>query len=159
MSMANQPTGPLAGVRVLELGNFIAAPTAGRLLADFGADVIKVERPGIGDELRRWRLHGGSTSLLFRTFGRNKRSITLDVKTSQGKDIALSLIKRSDIVLENFRPGTLEKWGLGPSDIERVNPEAVVVRISGYGQDGPYRDRPGFGGVAEAIGGLRHIVG
>lgn len=159
MSMANQPTGPLTGVRVLEMGNFIAAPTAGRLLADFGADVIKVERPGTGDELRRWRLHGGSTSLLFRTLGRNKRSITLDVKTPQGKDIALALIGRCDIVLENFRPGTLEKWGLGPEDIARVNPEAVLVRISGYGQNGPYRDRPGFGGVAEAIGGLRHVVG
>lgn len=141
------------------MGNFIAAPTAGRLLADFGADVIKVERPGSGDELRRWRLHGGSTSLLFRTLGRNKRSITLDVATPQGRDIALALIERSDVVLENFRPGTLEKWGLGPTDIERVNPQAVLVRISGYGQTGPYRDRPGFGGVAEAVGGLRHVVG
>lgn len=141
------------------MGNFIAAPTAGRLLADFGADVIKVERPGSGDELRRWRLHGGSTSLLFRTLGRNKRSITLDVATPQGKDIALALIERSDVVLENFRPGTLEKWGLGPGEIERVNPQAVLVRISGYGQTGPYRDRPGFGGVAEAVGGLRHVVG
>jgi formyl-CoA transferase len=146
-------------VRVLELGNFIAAPTAGRLLADFGADVIKVERPGVGDELRSWRLHGGSTSLLFRTLGRNKRSITLDMKSPEGKKIALSLIARSDVVLENFRPGTLEKWGLGPVEIGQANPDAVLVRISGYGQSGPYRDRPGFGGVAEAIGGLRHVVG
>ncbi|HET6733385.1 CaiB/BaiF CoA transferase family protein [Mycobacterium sp.] len=157
--MNEATTGPLAGVRVLELGNFIAAPTAGRLLADFGADVIKVERPGGGDELRRWRLHGGSTSLLFRTLGRNKRSITLDVKAPEGRAIALSLIERSDVILENFRPGTLEKWGLGPAEITRVNPDAVLVRISGYGQTGPYRDRPGFGGVAEAIGGLRHVVG
>jgi formyl-CoA transferase len=157
--MVEPPAGPLTGVRVLELGNFIAAPTAGRLLADFGADVVKVERPGNGDELRRWRLHSGSTSLLFRTLGRNKRSITLDVTMPQGKDIALSLIERSDIVLENFRPGTLEKWGLGPAEVKRVNPRAVLVRISGYGQSGPYRDRPGFGGVAEAIGGLRHVVG
>lgn len=154
-----QPSGPLSGVRVLEMGNFIAAPTAGRFLADFGADVVKVERPGSGDELRRWRLHGGSTSLLFRTLARNKRSITLDVNTPQGKSIALSLIERSDVVLENFRPGTLEKWGLGPDEIARVNPQAVLVRISGYGQTGPYRDKPGFGGVAEAIGGLRHVVG
>lgn len=156
----NEPSGgPLAGIRVLELGNFIAAPTAGRLLADFGADVIKVERPGVGDELRRWRLYGGSTSLLFRTLGRNKRSITLDVKTHEGKQIALALIARSDVVLENFRPGTLEKLGLGPEQIKQVNPNSVLVRISGYGQSGPYRDRPGFGGVAEAIGGLRHVVG
>ena len=151
--------GPLTGVRVLELGNFIAAPTAGRLLADFGADVIKVERPGAGDELRRWRLHGGSTSLLFRTLGRNKRSITLDLKHSEGKSIALSLIADCDVVLENFRPGTLEKLGLGPVEITHANPGAVLVRISGYGQTGPYRDRPGFGGVAKAVGGLRHVVG
>jgi formyl-CoA transferase len=157
--MAEQSAGPLEGIRVLELGNFIAAPTAGRMLADFGADVVKVERPGAGDELRRWRLHGGSTSLLFRTLGRNKRSITLDVSTPQGKQIALKLIERSDVVLENFRPGTLEKLGLGPSEIHDANPQAIVVRISGYGQTGPYRDKPGFGGVAEAIGGLRHVVG
>ncbi|EFG78516.1 CoA-transferase family III protein [Mycobacterium parascrofulaceum ATCC BAA-614] len=157
--MTEDLTGPLAGIRVLELGNFIAAPTAGRILADFGADVIKVERPGVGDELRRWRLHAGSTSLLFRTLGRNKRSITLDVGTPQGKQVAGRLIEKSDVILENFRPGTLEKWGLGPSEIKQKNPQAVLVRISGYGQTGPYRDRPGFGGVAEAIGGLRHVVG
>ncbi|WP_406814868.1 CaiB/BaiF CoA transferase family protein [Mycobacterium sp. M23085] len=157
--MTENLKGPLAGIRVLELGNFIAAPTAGRILADFGADVIKVERPRVGDELRRWRLHAGSTSLLFRTLGRNKRSITLDVGTPQGKQVALRLIEKSDVILENFRPGTLEKWGLGPSEIKQRNPQAVLVRISGYGQTGPYRDRPGFGGVAEAIGGLRHVVG
>jgi crotonobetainyl-CoA:carnitine CoA-transferase CaiB-like acyl-CoA transferase len=159
-AISDEPSvGPLSGVRVLELGNFIAAPTAGRLLADFGADVIKVERPEGGDELRRWRLHGGSTSLLFRTLGRNKRSIALDLASPGGRTIARSLIARSDVVLENFRPGTLEKLGLGPDDISEINPDAVVVRISGYGQCGPYRDRPGFGGVAEAIGGLRHVVG
>lgn len=153
------PQGPLTGIRVLELGNFIAAPTAGRMLADFGADVIKVERPGTGDELRTWRLHGGSTSMLFRTMSRNKRSITLDIKSEKGRDIAQALIAKSDVVLENFRPGTLERWGLGPDIIREINPEAILVRISGYGQTGPYRDRPGFGGVAEAIGGLRHVVG
>lgn len=155
----NEGSGPLTGIRVLELGNFIAAPTAGRLLGDFGADVIKVERPGTGDELRTWRLYGGTTSLLFRTLGRNKRSITVDMRSEEGRRIALDLIEKSDVILENFRPGTLERWGLGPEVIHTRNPEAVIVRVSGYGQTGPYRDRPGFGGVAEAIGGLRHVVG
>lgn len=154
-----QPCGPLSGIRVLELGNFIAAPTAGRLLAEFGAEVTKVERPGVGDELRHWRLHAGDTSLLFRTLGRNKRSITLDLRRPEGRDIALRLAAKSDVVLENFRPGTLEKWGLGPAELHDVNPSMVLVRISGYGQTGPYRDRPGFGGVAEAIGGLRALTG
>jgi formyl-CoA transferase len=149
----------LAGIRVLELGNFIAAPTAGRLLGDFGADVIKVERPGTGDELRTWRRHGGDTSLLFRTLGRNKRSLTVDMRTDEGRTIALKLIARADIVLENFRPGTLERWGMGPEVMSELNPEVILVRVSGYGQTGPYRDRPGFGGVAEAVGGLRHVVG
>ncbi|MGY6019923.1 CaiB/BaiF CoA transferase family protein [Streptomyces spinosirectus] len=149
----------LAGLRVLELGSFIAAPSAGRLLADFGADVVKVERPGTGDELRRWRLHEGDTSLLFRVMNRNKRSVTLDLRTDEGRELCLDLIRSSDVVLENFRPGTLERWGLGPQEIRRVNPRAVLVRISGYGQSGPYRDRPGFGGVAEAVGGLRHLTG
>jgi crotonobetainyl-CoA:carnitine CoA-transferase CaiB-like acyl-CoA transferase len=152
-------SGPLTGLRVLELGSFIAAPTAGRLLADFGAEVVKVERPGTGDELRRWRLHGGDTSLLFRTLNRNKRSIGIDLREPGGRDLALSLAARSDVVLENFRPGTLERWGLGPDEIKKANPRAVLVRISGYGQTGPYRDRPGFGGVAEAIGGLREVTG
>jgi crotonobetainyl-CoA:carnitine CoA-transferase CaiB-like acyl-CoA transferase len=153
------PSGPLAGVRVLELGNFIAAPTAGRLFGDFGADVIKVERPGRGDELRRWRLHAGETSLLFRAIGRNKRSVTVDLRTPEGREIALRLAGRSDVVLENFRPGTLERWGMGPAALSAANPELVLVRVSGYGQTGPYRDRPGFGGVAEAVGGLRALTG
>jgi formyl-CoA transferase len=154
-----QGHGPLAGVRVLELGNFIAAPTAGRMLAEFGADVIKVECPGTGDELRRWRLYAGDTSLLFRILGRNKRSLTLDLRHPEGRDIALRLAAGADVVLENFRPGTLEKWGLGPADLHAANPDLVLVRISGYGQTGPYRDRPGFGGVAEAVGGLRALTG
>jgi formyl-CoA transferase len=151
--------GPLSGLRVLELGNFIAAPSAGRLLADFGADVVKVERPGNGDELRRWRLHGGDTSLLFRVVNRNKKSVALDLSKPEGREICLSLVRRADIVLENFRPGTLERWGLGPDELKAVNPGVILVRISGYGQSGPYRDRPGFGGVAEAIGGLRQVTG
>jgi crotonobetainyl-CoA:carnitine CoA-transferase CaiB-like acyl-CoA transferase len=151
--------GPLAGLRVLELGNFIAAPTAGRLFADFGADVVKVERPRTGDELRRWRLYAGDTSLLFRVMNRSKRSVALDLGSEDGRLIALDLAARADVVLENFRPGTLERWGLGPDDLKAVNPDVVLVRISGYGQTGPYRDRPGFGGVAEAIGGLRNLTG
>ena len=151
--------GPLDGVRVVELGNFIAAPTAGRLLADFGADVVKVERPGSGDELRRWRLHAGDTSLLFRTLGRNKRSVTVDLRQPDGQDLVRRLVARSDVVLENFRPGTLERWGLGPERLRELNPGLVLVRVSGYGQTGPYRDRPGFGGVAEAVGGLRALTG
>ncbi|HEY1968450.1 MAG TPA: CaiB/BaiF CoA-transferase family protein [Pseudonocardia sp.] len=151
--------GPLAGFRVLELGNFIAAPTAGRLLAEFGADVIKVERPGTGDELRRWRLHEGDTSLLFRTLGRNKRSLTLDLRTAAGQQVVRRLAAQVDVVLENFRPGTCERWGIGPEQLRAANPDLVMVRISGYGQTGPYRDRPGFGGVAEALGGLRALTG
>lgn len=151
--------GPLQGIRVLELGNFIAAPSAGRLMAEFGAEVTKIERPHTGDELRRWRLHRGDTSLLWRLMGRNKRSVTLDLRHPRGREIALELARSSDVVLENFRPGTLERWGLGPEELRAVNPGIVLVRISGYGQTGPYRDFPGFGGVAEAIGGLRHLTG
>ena len=151
--------GPLTGVRVLELGNFIAAPTAGRLLADFGAEVIKIERPDGGDELRRWRLHEGDTSMLFHVLGRNKKSVTLDLSTPDGQDTVRRLVRDVDVLLENFRPGTLEKWGLGPDELQEIQPSLVVVRISGYGQTGPYRDRPGFGGVAEAVGGLRAVTG
>lgn len=151
--------GPLEGVRVLELGNFIAAPTTGRLLAEFGADVIKVERPGSGDELRAWRRMKGDTSLLFRMMARGKKSITLDLRHPEGRDIALRLAERCDIVLENFRPGTLERLGLGPDVLQSVRPDVILVRISGYGQTGPYRDRPGFASVAEALGGLRNLTG
>ncbi|WP_027929968.1 CaiB/BaiF CoA transferase family protein [Amycolatopsis thermoflava] len=150
---------PLTGIRVLELGNFIAAPFATRVFADFGAEVIKVERPGVGDELRGWRRTRGSTSMLFRTIARNKKSVTLDLKQDEGRALVLDLVRQCDVVVENFRPGTLERWGLGPADLTTVNPDLVVVRISGYGQTGPYRDRAGFGGVAEAFGGLRQVTG
>ncbi|MGN2636166.1 CaiB/BaiF CoA transferase family protein [Nocardia takedensis] len=150
---------PLDGVRVLELGNYIAAPTAGRILGDFGAEVIKVERPGAGDELRNWRLYGGDTSMLFRTVNRNKKSITLDLRTEQGREIVLELIRHCDVLLENFRPGMLEKWGLGPEVLDAANPRLVITRISAYGQTGPLSDRPGFAAVAEAVGGLRELVG
>lgn len=151
--------GPLHGIRVIELGNFIAAPFASRLFADFGAEVIKIERPGVGDELRGWRRSRGDTSMMFRTIARNKHSVTLDLRTDDGRDLALRLVETADVVVENFRPGTLERWGLGPDRLQAVNPDVVLVRISGYGQTGPHRDRAGFGGVAEAFGGLRHVTG
>ncbi|WP_262498524.1 CaiB/BaiF CoA transferase family protein [Rhodococcus sp. ANT_H53B] len=151
--------GPLHGIRVIELGNFIAAPFASRLFADFGADVIKIERPGVGDELRGWRRSRGDTSMMFRTIARNKHSVTLDLRTDEGRDLALKLVETADVVVENFRPGTLERWGLGPDRLQEANPDVVMVRISGYGQSGPHRDRAGFGGVAEAFGGLRHVTG
>jgi formyl-CoA transferase len=150
---------PLHGVRVLELGNYIAAPTAGRLLADFGAEVIKVERPRTGDELRNWRLYAGDTSMLYRTINRNKKSVVLDLRTEEGRQLVLELAAASDIVLENFRPGTLEKWGLGPEVLNEANPELILTRISAFGQTGPMASRPGFAAVAEAFGGFRDLVG
>lgn len=150
---------PLEGIRVLELGNFIAAPSAGRLLAEFGAEVIKVEKPGTGDQLRDWRLFRGETSMMWRTLARNKKSITIDIHTERGQELVRLLAGQVDVVLENHRPGKLESWNLSPDELRRDNPQLVVVRISGYGQTGPYRDRPGFGGVAEAMGGLRFITG
>ncbi|MGV0741723.1 CaiB/BaiF CoA transferase family protein [Mycolicibacterium sp. XJ870] len=157
--MTDNDIRPLAGVRVLELGNYIAAPTAGRMLADFGAEVIKVERPVTGDELRNWRLYSGTTSMLYRTINRNKKSIVLDLKTEQGRTIVLDLLRHCDVLLENFRPGTLEKWGLGPERLNEANPNLVITRISAFGQTGPLAERPGFAAVAEAYGGLRELVG
>jgi formyl-CoA transferase len=155
----NAAVAPLQGVRVLELGNYIAAPTAGRMLADFGAEVIKVERPRTGDELRNWRLYAGNTSMLYRTINRNKKSVVIDLKTEEGRQLVLELAAASDIVLENFRPGTLEKWGLGPEVLNEANPELILTRISAFGQTGPMSSRPGFAAVAEAFGGFRELVG
>ena len=156
---ADERGGPLTGVRILELGNFVAAPSAGRMLAEFGAEVIKVEQPGVGDQVRRWRLFRGETSMMWRTLARNKKSVTIDLHTAEGQELVRRLAGRADAVIENYRPGKLESWGLGPDQLRRDNPELVVVRISGYGQSGPYRDRAGFGGVAEALGGLRFLTG
>ena len=156
---ADERGGPLTGVRILELGNFVAAPSAGRLLAEFGAEVIKVEQPGVGDQVRRWRLFRGETSMMWRTLARNKKSVTIDLHTAEGQELVRRLAGRADAVIENYRPGKLESWGLGPDQLRRDNPKLVVVRISGYGQSGPYRDRAGFGGVAEALGGLRYLTG
>ena len=151
--------GPLAGVRVVEFGGLIAGPYAASVLAQFGADVIKVESPGEGDPLRKWRkLHEG-TSVWWYSLSRNKKSITLNLKAERGQQIARDLVRTADIVIENFRPGVLESWGLGWEDLSSVNPKLVMVRISGYGQTGPYRDRPGFAAIAEAMGGLRHVTG
>ncbi|KOS54273.1 CaiB/BaiF CoA transferase family protein [Rhodococcus rhodochrous] len=150
---------PLEGIRVLELGNYIAAPTAGRLLADFGAEVIKVERPRTGDELRNWRLYAGDTSMLYRTVNRNKKSIVVDLRTEAGRGVILDLVRHCDVLLENFRPGTLEKWGMGPEVLAQIKPDLVVTRISAFGQTGPLAERPGFAAVAEAVGGFRELVG
>ncbi|MFB9375664.1 CaiB/BaiF CoA transferase family protein [Kineococcus gynurae] len=150
---------PLAGVRVLELGNYIAAPTAGRLLADFGAEVIKVERPRTGDELRNWRLYAGDTSMLYRTVNRGKKSIVLDLRSPEGRAVALDLVGACDALVENFRPGTLDRWGMSAEELHAVNPDLVVARISAFGQTGPLAARPGFAAVAEAFGGLRALVG
>lgn len=149
----------LAGVRVVELGGLIAGPYATSLFAQFGADVIKVESPGDGDPLRRWRkLHEG-TSLWWYSISRNKRSLALDLKSESGRRVVRALARTADVVVENFRPGTLEGWGLGWDELSRINPGLVMVRISGFGQTGPYRDRPGFAAIAEAMGGLRYLTG
>jgi crotonobetainyl-CoA:carnitine CoA-transferase CaiB-like acyl-CoA transferase len=150
---------PLEGIRVIELGSFIAAPFAARLFGDFGAEVIKIERPTGGDELRDWRKTRGQTSMLFRTMGRNKKSVALDLRSELGREAVLKMAASADVVIENFRPGTLEKWGLGPDELMARNPDLVMVRISGYGQTGPYKDRAGFGSSAESFAGLRYITG
>ena len=150
---------PLAGVRVIELGTLIAGPYAAALLAQFGAEVIKIEAPKHGDPLRTWRkLHDG-TSLWWYAQSRNKKSLTLNLKDSDAQRIVRELAATADIVIENFRPGTLEQWGLGWEDLHRVNPALIMVRVSGFGQTGPYKDRPGFAAIAESMGGLRYLVG
>jgi formyl-CoA transferase len=150
---------PLAGVRVLELGNMIAAPFCTRILAEFGADVVKIEDPKGGDQLRRWRKMYKGTSLWWLVQARNKRSVTVDMRAAEGQAIVRELARRADIVVENFRPGTLERWGLGWEALHRLHPGLVMVRLSGYGQSGPYKDRPGFGVIGEAMGGMRFITG
>ncbi|WP_454648717.1 CaiB/BaiF CoA transferase family protein [Bradyrhizobium liaoningense] len=151
--------GPLSGIRVVELGTLIAAPFAARLFAEFGADVIKIEQPGTGDPLRGWRkLHHG-TSLWWYLQSRNKKSIAIDLKSPEGCGVALRLAAQADVVIENFKPGALEKLGLGWDVLSELNPNLTLVRISGYGQTGPYRDRSGFGAIGEAVGGLRFTTG
>ena len=152
-------SGPLSGIRVLELGQLIAAPFATKLLAEFGAEVIKVEAPEGGDPLRTWRKMHGDTSLWWYLQSRNKKSIAVNLKTPEGLDIVKRLATSADVVVENFRPGGLEKLGLGWDVLSFLNPKLTMVRISGYGQTGPYRDRPGFGAIGEAMGGLRYTTG
>ena len=149
---------PLAKLKVVEMGQLIAGPFAAKTLADFGADVIKIEPPKVGDALRKWRLLKDGTSVWWQVQSRNKRSLSLDLKQAEAQDIVRTLIKEADVLIENFRPGTLEGWGLDPAKLLEINPKLIVLRISGYGQTGPYRDKPGFGVVAEAMGGLRHLT-
>jgi formyl-CoA transferase len=153
------PERALRGVRVIEMGQLIAGPFAGKTLGDFGADVIKIEAPDGGDPLRNWRMIKDGTSVWWQVQSRNKRSLALDLRSSEGQDIARKLIAEADVLIENFRPGTLEAWGMGWDVLSQLNPGLVMLRISGYGQTGPYRDLPGFGMIGEAMGGLRHLTG
>lgn len=152
-------SGPLHGIRVVEFGTLIAAPFAARLFAEFGAEVIKIESPEGGDPLRKWRKLHGDTSLWWSLQARNKKSVALDLKSAEGAEAARQLAASADVVIENFRPGGLEKLGLGWDVLSALNPDLIMVRISGYGQDGPYRDRPGFGAIGEAMGGIRYTTG
>ncbi len=151
--------GALQGLRVIEMGQLIAGPFAGKTLGEFGADVIKIEPPGAGDPLRNWRLIKDGTSVWWQVQSRNKRSIALDLRQQQGQDIARKLIAEADVLIENFRPGTLEGWGMDYEALSALNPGLIMLRISGYGQTGPYRDLPGFGAIGEAMGGLRQLTG
>ncbi|PZP21844.1 CaiB/BaiF CoA transferase family protein [Pseudomonas kuykendallii] len=150
---------PLQGIKVVEMGQLIAGPFASKMLGEFGADVVKIEPPGVGDPLRKWRKLKDGTSLWWHVQSRNKRSLSLDLKAAEGQEIARRLIAEADVLIENFRPGTLEGWGLGYRELARLNPKLIMLRISGYGQTGPYRDLPGFGVIGEAMGGLRHLSG
>lgn len=151
--------GALRGVRVVEMGQLIAGPFAGKTLGEFGAEVIKIEAPGAGDPLRNWRLIKEGTSVWWQVQSRNKKSVALDLRQPQGQDLARQLLQEADVLIENFRPGTLEGWGMSPDELHAINPGLVILRISGYGQTGPYRDLPGFGVVGEAMGGLRYLTG
>ena len=155
--MESENTGALAGIKVVELGQLIAGPLCGQLLGDMGADVIKVEPPGAGDPMRQWG--NGDHKVWFDVIGRNKRSVTANLRVAEGQDLVRRLLAGADIMIENFKPGTVEKWGLGPDALHAINPRLIVVRMSGYGQTGPYSSRAGFGGIGEAMGGWRAIVG
>jgi formyl-CoA transferase len=150
---------PLQGLKVLELGQLIAGPFATKLLGEFGADVIKIEPPGTGDPLRKWRMLEEGTSLWWHVQTRNKRSVALDLRSKEGQGLARKLAAEADVVVENFRPGTLDNWGLGWEALSALNPRLIMVHISGFGQTGPYRDKPGFGVIGETMGGLRYLTG
>ena len=152
--------GPLSGLRVLELGTLLAGPFCGQLLGDFGAEVIKIEPPNQGDPMRAWgREKAGGKSLWWPVVARNKKAITLDLRQGEGQALLKELVKQSDFLLENFRPGTMEKWGLGWSELSAINPRLIMIRVSGFGQTGPYSRQAGFGAIGEAMGGLRYVVG
>ncbi|MGH3208123.1 MAG: CaiB/BaiF CoA transferase family protein [Trebonia sp.] len=160
VSPAEQGQEPLAGLRVTELGTLLAGPFCGQLLGDFGAEVIKVEEPGRGDPMRQWgreKPHG--KSLWWPVVARNKKSVTVNLRDPQGQDLVRQLAAKSDVLLENFRPGTLERWGLGPQQLWEINPGLVITRVTGYGQTGPYAQRAGFGSIGEAMGGIRYVTG
>ncbi|OZI72046.1 CaiB/BaiF CoA transferase family protein [Bordetella genomosp. 12] len=152
-------TKPLSGIRVLELGQLIAGPFAAKMLGEFGAEIIKIEPPGKGDPLRNWRLIHEGTSVWWQVQSRNKKSVSLDLRQPEAQDLIRKLVTEVDVVIENFKPGTMEGWGLGWEDLRAINPRLVMLRVSGYGQTGPYRDLPGFGAIGEAMGGLRHLSG
>ncbi|MES3023866.1 MAG: CaiB/BaiF CoA-transferase family protein [Pseudomonadota bacterium] len=160
--MAAHPTpgpGALAGIKVLELGTLIAGPFCARMLAEFGADVVKVEAPDGGDPIRQWRVLKDGTSLWWSVQARNKKSITLNMKDPRGRAIAQELALEADIIIENYRPGVLEKWGIGYEQLKQLNPAVIMVRLSGFGQTGPMKDQPGFGAIGESMGGLRYVSG
>ena len=157
--MGHEPTA-LFGLRVVELGSMIAGPFCGQLLGDFGADVVKVEDPGTGDVMRRWgRADRGTSGLWWPAIARNKRSVTIDLRSVEGQALARRLVRSADIVVENFRPGTLERWGLGYEEAAALDPAVIYVRLSGFGQTGPYAQQAGFGAIGEAMGGLRYVTG
>jgi len=159
-SNANYEAGPLQGLRVIELGTLLAGPFCGQLLGDFGAEVIKVEPPGQGDPMRVWgREKANGKSLWWPVVARNKKAITLDLRQARGQELLKELVRKTDFLLENFRPGTLEKWGLGWEQLSAINPRLIMIRVSGYGQTGPYSRQAGFGAIGEAMGGLRYVVG
>ncbi|MBY0466325.1 MAG: CoA transferase, partial [Burkholderiales bacterium] len=166
MTNAHTPSHPdghgtpsaLAGLKVLELGQLIAGPFSAKTLADFGAEVIKIEPPESGDALRKWRMLKDGTSVWWQVQSRNKRSVALDLRHPDGQAVVRQLALEADVLIENFRPGAMEGWNLDPADLLAANPRLIVLRISGYGQTGPYKSRPGFGVVAEAMGGLRHLT-
>jgi len=151
--------GALDGLRVVEMGQLIAGPFCGKTLGEFGADVVKIEPPAAGDPLRNWRMLQDGTSVWWQVQSRNKQSVALDLRRPEGQEIARALIAEADVLIENFRPGTLEAWDMAPDQLHALNPGLVILRISGYGQTGPYRDLPGFGAIGEAMGGLRHLTG
>ena len=150
-------TGALHGIKVVEMGQLLAGPFCGQLLGDMGADVVKIEPPGAGDPMRNWGQ--GEEKVQWAVIARNKRSVTCNLRVPEGQALAKRLIAEADVLIENFKPGTLERWGLSPAELHAINPGLIIARMSGYGQDGPYSDRAGFGGIGEAMGGWRYIVG